>query len=321
MPGFAKISFFPTPAWGGRPSPSKKGWRLSGGTAGADFFLFSSAFLQLAARRLARKSGLPWVADFRDPWTEAFWDKSLARTSWAAAHNNRMEKRVVSEADAVITVSNGVKELLVKSPRQHTYVIPNGFDAPDFSAKKEPSPRFRIVYAGHIAASQNPVRFFQAIAALRKPFGALLDVRFYGKADQEVQEAIAREGVGDLVHLLSYLPHDQILKEIIDADLLVLLIPAKNGKGILTGKVFEYLATRNFILGIGDETGDAAALLEECQGGVMIDYDKDPAPILEAQIRQWHEGISHETNEKAILRYDRKAQTAQLSAIFDDLCN
>ncbi|MBK8877256.1 MAG: hypothetical protein IPN74_01490 [Haliscomenobacter sp.] len=156
---------------------------------------------------------------------------------------------------------------------------------------------------------------------MRKPFGALLDVRFYGKADQEVQEAIAREGVGDLVHLLSYLPHDQILKEIIDADLLVLLIPAENGKGILTGKVFEYLATRNFILGIGDETGDAAALLEECQGGVMIDYDKDPAPILEAQIRQWHEGISHETNEKAILRYDRKAQTAQLSAIFDDLCN
>ncbi len=286
--------------------------------------IFSSSpphSLQLAARRLAMKSGLPWVADFRDPWTEAFWDKSLGRTPWAAVRNNRMEQRVVGQADALITVSNGVRELLVKSPRANTYVIPNGYDARDFSAKKEPSPRFRIVYAGHVAASQNPVKFFHAIAALRPSFGKTLDIRFYGKADEEVREAIAREGVGDLVHLLPYLPHDQILREIVNADLLLLLIPGENGKGILTGKVFEYLAAGNFILGIGDETGEAAALLDECRGGVMIGYDKDPFPVLEEQIRRWQGGIPHETKTEEILRYDRKALTARLSAVFDALCN
>ncbi|MBK8042494.1 MAG: hypothetical protein IPK21_07405 [Haliscomenobacter sp.] len=54
---------------------------------------------------------------------------------------------------------------------------------------------------------------------------------------------------------------------------------------------------------------------------MMIDYDKDPAPVLEAQIRRWQEGIPHEVNANEILRYDRKTQAAQLTAIFDDLCN
>ena len=314
--------FLPDARLGWAPFAFRKGMEIIRKEQPA--LIFSSSpphSLQLTARRLASKSGLPWVADFRDPWTEAFWDKSMERTSWAAARNKRMEQRVVTEADALITVSNGVQELLVKSPREHTYIIPNGYDAQDFSAKKEPSSRFRIVYAGHIAASQNPVRFFQAIAALRTSFGDLLDIRFYGKADRETHEAIAREGVGDLVHLLPYLPHDEILTEIVNADLLLLLIPAENGKGILTGKVFEYLATRNFVLGIGDETGDAAGLLKTCRGGVMIDYDKDPAPVLESQIRRWQESIPHEVNANEILRYDRKTQAAQLAAIFDDLCN
>ncbi|MBK8656447.1 MAG: glycosyltransferase family 4 protein [Haliscomenobacter sp.] len=314
--------FLPDARLGWAPFAFRKGMEIIRKEKPA--LIFSSSpphSLQLAARRLARQSGLPWVADFRDPWTEAFWDKSMERTSWAAARNKRMEQRVVTEANALIAVSNGVKELLAAPPREHTYVIPNGYDAQDFTAKKEPSSRFRIVYAGHIAASQNPTRFFQAIAALRTSFGDLLDIRFYGKADRETHEAIAREGVGDLVHLLPYLPHDQILTEIVNADLLLLLIPAEYGKGILTGKVFEYLATRNFILGIGDETGDAAGLLKTCRGGVMIDYDKDPAPVLEAQIRRWQEGIPHEVNANEILRYDRKTQAAQLTAIFDDLCN
>lgn len=282
--------------------------------------IFSSSpphSLQLAALKLARETGLPWVADLRDPWIDAFWDKDLKRTLLAQQRNVAMEKRVIREASAIVTVSKGCRDLLVKEPRPDVHVIPNGFDPDDFTVKKQKSGNFRIVYSGHISADQNPENFFEALTALKSLYGSVLDVRFYGGLEASVAQTIQKLGIGDIVHLNPYVSHQESIGNITQADVLLLLIPRINSKGIVTGKIYEYLATNNLILGIGDESGDAAAILAACNAGMMVDYSRDLTPLLSSLIEDWKAGRERQVDRDAIARYSRVRQAEQLAGIFD----
>lgn len=285
--------------------------------------IFSSSpphSLQLAAARLAKYAGIPWVADFRDPWTDAFWDKGLRRSSWATACIRNMERRVVSQATALTSVSQGVLELLLKGNRANSLVLPNGFDTDDFHLDKQPADKLRIIYTGHIAASQNPVNFFEAVANLSPALRAKLDICFWGKFDQSVYQIMEQLGLQEVVKLYPYVPHTEAVRAITNADLLLLLIPRIHGKGILTGKVFEYLATGNYILGIGDSEGEAAQVIRECDAGEMYDYDADLLPVLSDVIHAWEKGTLSKTDGARAAQYDRKQITGQLAGLFDGLC-
>lgn len=285
--------------------------------------IFSSSpphSLQLAAARLAKYSGIPWVADFRDPWTDAFWDKGLRRSAWAAACIRNMERRMVSRATALTSVSQGVLELLLKGNTKQSLVLPNGFDSDDFQLQKAPAPRFRIVYAGHIAASQNPVNFFEAVANLSPELRSRLDIQFWGKFDESVYRAIMQLGLQEIVKLNPYIPHAAAVRAITNADLLLLLIPRMYGKGILTGKVFEYLATGNYILGIGDPQGEAAQIVQECKAGEMFDYNANLLPVLSDLLHAWEKGFLPQADRNGIARYDRKQIAGRLADLFTGLC-
>jgi hypothetical protein len=107
----------------------------------------------------------------------------------------------------------------------------------------------------------------------------------------------------------------------IQADILLLLIPKQHAKGILTGKLFEYLAADNFILGIGEKSGDAAAVIDQCMAGIMVDYDTDPSSIIAHQWKQWNNGIEHRGNQPEIEKYSRQSLTRELAILFDELCD
>lgn len=273
--------------------------------------------LQIAAYFLAHQHRLPWVADFRDPWTDAFWEKSVPRPTLSHRLNIAIEQRIIRGAHAITTVSAGFKELLLK--RQHTkaYVLPNAYDNTDFEVKKQRSPTFRITYAGNISASQNPVQLFGALAKLRARYGSLLEIHFYGTFHRQVLDSIEEAQLRDIIHLHDYLPHKQVVSKITDSDLLILLIPKHDGKGILTGKVYEYLATQNFILGISNEHGEVGQLLEECRCGTLCSYDEDPFDILYEQVGLWQQGIPLRPNIAAIRQYERKNIARKLAHIFE----
>ena len=90
--------------------------------------------LQLIGLKLAKKTGLKWLADFRDPWTDAFWDKDLPRISIVKKWNLNQERKIIKSADALSSVSKGCIKLLKKNLNVNFNLIYNGFDSSNFSS-------------------------------------------------------------------------------------------------------------------------------------------------------------------------------------------
>lgn len=308
---------------------ARVGWTLTGVKAGIkiakiekpDLILSSSPphSLQLIAYRLSRKLQLPWIADFRDPWTKAFNDKAITRLSLAEKINKNLELKVVQNADAVISVSNGFLELLPLRANSYTKVIPNGYDSADFIITKSVNKKFQITYTGFMAATQNPENLWKAIAGLKKKHQELIEVHLYGFIDSSVQKSIQDYKVGHLVKFHNYVNHDQVINLIINSDLLILVIPRYHGKGIQTGKLYEYMASGNYTLGFGDPQSEVANTIKECGAGDMISYDGDPSDLIIKQIQRWQEGIQHQPDFQKIARFERKNITRRLAQVFNEV--
>ncbi len=284
--------------------------------------IFSSSpphSLQLVASAIAQKLKCKWIADFRDPWTKSFYDKGMKRWLISENTNFRLEQRIINKADKVTSVSPGVIELLQAEEKGH--IIPNGYDEDDFDKDISKSDKFKIVYTGHIASLQNPQRFFEALANLPPEQKAIIDVDFYGSVDPSVYQTVSKYELEDIVHFHGYVDHDLATGYMMAADLLLLMIPRTHAKGILTGKLFEYLATGNYILGIGDEAGDAASIIKKCNAGCMINYDKDPTNILSNRFESWKLKEESKAIRKEIKAYSRKNLTGKLVQLFEELCD
>lgn len=289
--------------------------------------IFSSSpphSLQVVARKLAAWSQLPWVADFRDPWTDAFWDKDIKRKWWADRLNKRLEQKVLEQATIVTTVSHGFQRLFNRKGRKSPIaVITNGFDAADFSKVRMPGgSKMHIVYAGHIAASQNPVNLFQGLAALPAALRQQIQLDFYGSQDDSVMQTIERLGLIEQMAFHGYVSHDQVMQAMQNADVLCLLLPQRHAEGVIPGKLFEYLATGNYILGIGDSKGETASILADCEAGEMFDFDESIQSRLESLVINWkNKGGEVRTPANKMNQYLRETLTQKLALLFDTLCD
>ena len=289
---------------------------------------------------LKKALGLRWIADFRDPWTEMFYYKHLGLGPAADRRHHRLEQAVLDGADAVISVSPPVAADFRAKTQTPVVLITNGFDEDDFAEAGEPSsgapgvqffpdpengsekildtpapqrPRtkVRLVHTGLFAADGNPLNLWDALAercAADPAFRERLQIRLAGKVDAAVTEAVRERGLGGNLIELGYLPHDETVREQRAAD--VLLLPLRREPEyakVLPGKIFEYLAARRPVLGIGQEDGAAAAVLRDAAAGQMFDWDKkdELLAFLDAEHPQT-EGIE---------KYTRRALTAQLAEL------
>ena len=287
--------------------------------------IFSSSpphSLQLGALRLARKTGLRWVADFRDPWTDAFWQKdaNLIRSNRSKNKDISLERSVLKSANFIISVSDSINDLFKsKIDRNNYFTIPNGFDDTDFINQWSPSEKFRITYTGNVGKDQDLNNLFSAISVLSEEIKNLLEINFFGGLHQSVIDNIRKYNLINLIKINPYITHDKNIEIITNSDLLLLSIPnVPNNNGIVTGKLFEYLATGNFILGIGPKDGDAAEILQETGTGIMLDFDKNPGEILLEQIRNWKNNTKTDINPEEVKKYSRKYLTRQLVKILEN---
>jgi glycosyltransferase involved in cell wall biosynthesis len=276
--------------------------------------------VQLIGRKLAQKSGLPWVADFRDPWTDAFWQNDMKRRFFNAYDKN-LEKKVLRGADRIITVSADLVILFKDKISREYHIIPNGFDQTDFfGIKKKVNDTFTIVYIGNLSKNQ-PIR--SLLAALAKLDKAVLNEMafiFYGNAHPSIHDQIRQHRLQHFIVFKPYIPHREMVQKIVNAELLLLVIPkVKKNSGILTGKLFEYLAAGNVILGIGPEDGDAAKILAQTGCGRMFDYDAELTGFLQQQYHRWLKREQQQVNQREIQKYSRKNQCKQLVRIFEQV--
>ncbi|MBQ6244091.1 MAG: glycosyltransferase [Bacteroidales bacterium] len=269
--------------------------------------------MHLIGRGLKRALGVRWIADFRDPWTEMFYYKHLGLTAASDRRQHRLEQSVLDEADAVISVTPLVQKDFQAKTRTPVVLITNGFDEDDFPELSAPDReiKFRLVHTGLFAADGNPLNLWDALArrcAADPAFRARLEIRLAGKVDAAVTDAIRARGLGDNLVELGYLPHDETVREQRAAD--ILLLPLRQEPEyakVLPGKIFEYLAARRPVLGIGQEDGAAAAVLRDAGAGEMFDWDKQDELLafLDAEHPQ----------TTGIEKYTRRALTAQLIQI------
>lgn len=234
--------------------------------------------LHLIGLKLKQKLNIPWVADFRDPWTGIDFYSRLKLTRAADRKHHRLEQQVIMQADAVITVSHGLKIDFRKYRQNGIHVITNGYDPEDIpSVPVEPAGDFLITHLGSVNADRNPHAFWKAVSESlqeNEPFKKHLRIRFIGKTDVTVRVSILEHGLENYVELCPPVPHEQVFTLLKQSRLLFLPVNrTPNAASILTGKLYEYLAAGRPVLGIGPEDGEMARILEETGAGRVCHWD------------------------------------------------
>jgi glycosyltransferase involved in cell wall biosynthesis len=279
---------------------------------------------------LSRVSGRPWVADFRDPWTQDVTYRDVGRLRKKV--DEVLEFLFLSRADRVVVVSRSMGENLIdKYPTiasNKVVTITNGYDEDDFCAPVSSSQRpdkLTIAYAGRFNAhKQRSPAFLHALRAVLDHHPELedkLEARFAGVFGEENECLVRQLRLGDVVKPLGYLPHRDSIEELLRADSLLLTIKAEEGAEVLvSGKLFEYLAARKPILALVPE-GEAARLVENTGAGIVVPPD-DVEAIKEAIYRLYcqHEAGSLRLQHSQMTnQFTRENLTVTLAALFSQL--
>jgi len=263
---------------------------------GIDVVLTTSppASVHLVGAAVKRATGAKWVADLRDsialhPHRSA--DGVGARAKQKARAG--VGRLVARQADAIVAAAEAIAvETRGLEPRGRVVTIANGCDFDDFAGlEHRPADRFRLTHAGSFFGRRDPRPFLHALAA-----SGLEDVlvRFVGDFRPGDREFLERLELGDRVELLEYVPRRRSLALQRDSDALLLLIPEAGGRGrgVLSGKVFEYLAAERPILAVVPPDGAAAQLIRDTGAGIVaapedVDAIRD---ALVAMHGRWREG-------------------------------
>ena len=243
-------------------------------------------------------TGAHWIADLRDSIV-ANADRPVERL--AARVKERGQTAVVrliaNRADAIVAVSEAIaEETQAFEPKGRVAVIPNGCDFDDFAGLEyRPGDRFRITHTGSFFGKRDPRPFLQALAESDPDVVA----RFAGglrAADREWAETL---GLGDRLEVLPHLPHQRALELQRDSEALLLLIPdaGGRGRGVLSGKIFEYLAAERPILAAVPPDGAAADLVRETGAGIVVAPDDVRAlrEALAGLVARWRAGALNGT--------------------------
>lgn len=268
---------------------------------------------------------IPWVTDFRDPWTSIYFYDDLKLTSLANAIHHRLEKKIVKSSDSVIVVSNTMKSEFENLNPKSINVITNGFDEDDTkSAVLELDTKFTISHIGLFIESQNPVNLWKALVELcneNAEFASDLNIQLIGKIDISIIDYIKKVGLDQYATILPYMSHqDVIVRQQTSQVLLLLLVNKPGTECILPGKLFEYLNARRPILAIGHTHGDAADVIRQTEVGSIVAFDdENRAKEIIKSYYQLYKSHSLNVDTSEIERFSRRRLTESLVGILNEM--
>lgn len=286
--------------------------------------------MHMIGLRLAKETGLPWVADFRDPWTKIFYFKHLSMTPATERWHRKMEKAVLDEASAVVAVSPLVQQEFQAMTDTPVELITNGFDECDFPSEKDteaygrPDKDFTITHTGLFAADGNPTVLWDVLREKYQAdddFRKRLRIKLIGKNDEQILKALKDRGLQEALTDMGYQPHSVAVEQQRKASILILpLRKEPEYKAVLPGKLFEYMASERPVLGIGQPDGAMAMILGETKTGTVLDWD-DKKGISEYIEKCWKMHLEGRltTVGADISRFTRRSTTRQMAGLFDRL--
>jgi len=234
--------------------------------------------MHIIALKLKAKFNIPWIADFRDPWTDIDFYHQLKLTKWADKKHKKLELKVLNHADHVVTVSPGCANDIHKICNRKVEVINNGFDPTDFKFKRPKRDQtFSISHFGAFNKDRNPLSLWKVLGKLAKEnetFKNSLVIRLIGQTDKSIIEDLYNYNLSENLTLIDHLPHKEGLMKLSQSQVLLLpLNDAPNVKGILPGKMYEYIALKRPILAIGPSDADFVKIIRETNAGKTHNFD------------------------------------------------
>jgi hypothetical protein len=229
----------------------------------------------LAALSVQHRTGLPWVADFRDPWMNLYLLKPP--TPVHAAIHRRLEHRVCQRAHAVVATKWHEARMAESYPEGAGVTrISNGYDAAEARAVTSGEPakdRFRIMHAGMLTQNRTAIPFLEGLHTLLTERGELrrrFEVLFVGAREDRNERAVQSLGLGDVVRFSDTLPHDETLRLERRSHILLLIKHVNpDYEGLVPGKLYEYIGVRRPVLALAPD-GEAAQLVTGLRRGVVV---------------------------------------------------
>jgi glycosyltransferase involved in cell wall biosynthesis len=278
--------------------------------------------MHLIGRELKRKTGLPWIADFRDPWSQWEFLDTMPMISLVRKKHQQLEHSVLKEADAVLTISPTFQRDLEKLAYRKINLLTNGYDPADipagFSPKEKEAGKLHLVYSGIIDAIRNPIPLMEALKSEFQHGIEEVKWTFVGKVSEQVQAFVKEDDwLSERIHFSGYVSHSEVFGFYAKADVLVLILTdTKNAQGNIPGKLFEYLATGIPVLALGDPEGDSAKILKDAGAGQVIAHTD--AVSIKAQLRTLMDSSLKKVDPKDLEKYSRQHLSHQLARILDE---
>jgi len=278
----------------------------------------------LIAKAVALKNNIPWIADFRDPWTNIDFYDQLRLTSWADKKHRRLEQEVLKNASKIVTVSEHWSEDFKKLSNRDIQVIRNGFDHTDFGLSSvKLDDNFSICHLGSMNKDRNPETLWKVLATktTNQEFAKNLEIKLIGQVDHSILQSIEQFGLTPYLKIIPFMPHSGAITELEKSQVLLLPInDTPNSLGVVPGKIYEYLGARRPVIAVGPIQGDSSSILKDSGAGKMFDYnDNDGVTAYVDEL--YHKFQSNELSvpSSEIMKYSRKNMAKKYSELLKDL--
>ncbi len=291
--------------------------------------IFSSsgpATSHIIASDLSKRFHVPWIADFRDLWTQNhYYSCSKIRKM----RERRLEVKTISAAKALTTVSQPLADKLLSMHKgKKVYSIPNGFDPAIVNCGMPVSGKFTICYTGSLyRGRRDPEMLFEAIKQLLEEAKIEWEdivIDFYGYDEGWLKYDIEKYGLKNVVNIHGMVSRDIALQKQRESQVLLLLTWNDPGeKGVYTGKLFDYLAAKRPILALGLNGGVAVDLIQQTNAGVFASTVKE----VKETLLKWYQEyklsgcVNYKGVQSEIDKYNHREMAKKFAKIFDEYIN
>lgn len=252
-----------------------------------------------------------WIADFRDPWTEIFYHNQFKILNCVKNKHKKLENKVIEHADLIITTSYSSVKYFIELGVKKCITITNGFDSDIFN-KSIKTKKFTITYSGNLDQHRNPKVLWQVILELVHT--NILNVNnfklnFFGKIDESIIKEIEFLNLKQFLHFPGYLDYQNSLIECQNSDILLITnFNSEKYKGIIPGKLFDYLSTQNKILSFGPYYSDVERIIKITKSGIHVNYNQKchVKNFVLNCFNEWKSNLFNKINIEETMKFHRK---------------
>jgi glycosyltransferase involved in cell wall biosynthesis len=278
--------------------------------------------LHLIGLQLKQQLGIKWISDFRDPWAEIDYFHQLPLSKKSIQKHYDLEQQVLKFSDAVIVVGKTMKDNYEKF-QKNIFVVTNGFDG-EVTQEVKLDSKFTITHIGLMNADRNPKILWEVLSEIKEEnseFSSDFQLKLIGKVDTSVKNDILNYGLSNNIQLIDYVPHKEVVEYQKKSQILLLIVNnVPSAKGIITGKIFEYLMAKRPILAIAPKNGDLAEILNNSKAGTVVEFnDKNAFKKSILQLYSHFKDGELMVNSNNLNQYHRKELTKKVSEIIVEI--